>query len=180
MTEIIKRRGAPVKFSQEDDAKLISLVGLYGIDSWIKISKYFHNKSPKQCRDRWTNYLDPTICRDSWTEEEDSKLVEYSVCFNNHWKTIAKFFPNRTGGDVRYRFLKLQRRRNKLKREKKNKKLKMNKKNIKKSVSEEEKSLDRTIEEIFGKHEFHVLMEAWNIFPTENICFDRQETDLFY
>lgn len=54
-------------WTKEEDEELTKIVNKFGTKHWSTISlefnKYFpdRERSRKQCRDRWLNYLDPSI-----------------------------------------------------------------------------------------------------------------------
>ena len=61
---------------------------------WAKIAKLFNNghepafaRSGKQCRERYTNHLDPKINHSEFTEEEKRKIVQL---FEEHGKKIRR------------------------------------------------------------------------------------------
>jgi hypothetical protein len=67
-------------------------------------------RSARQCKERWVNYLSPTLNTGEWTPEEDRLLLEKQRAYGTKWAQIAKFFPNRTDGMVKNRFNRIQRR----------------------------------------------------------------------
>lgn len=67
--------------------------------------KYF--RRPKQCRERWRNYLDPEISKGEWTQAEDSCLLEYVLEIGKKWSAIAKCIRKRTEHAVKNRFKSL-------------------------------------------------------------------------
>lgn len=99
-----------MKFSPVDDAKLIKLVSKMDKVDWVKISHKMKNKTPRQCRERWNNYLNPELHQVEWSEEEDTLLMNKFNEIGAHWNEIAKFFKGRSGNNVRNRFLTLSRR----------------------------------------------------------------------
>ena len=46
----------------------------------------------KQCRDRWTNHVNPIIVKSKWTLEEDMRLFELTERFGMKWSRISKEF----------------------------------------------------------------------------------------
>jgi hypothetical protein len=68
------------------------------------------DRTARQCKERWINYLSPALNTAAWTPEEDRLLLEKQRDYGSKWAQIAKFFPNRTDGMVKNRFNRLQRR----------------------------------------------------------------------
>jgi len=72
--------------------------------SWTKVSMLMGNRSAKQCRDRWFNYLRPNSNKGEWAIEEDLKVVELQSLYGNKWTMIASFLPGRSDYDIRRRW----------------------------------------------------------------------------
>ena len=87
---------------QEDDA-LASLVGRYGAsDNWTLISRTLVTyRTSKQCRERWYNFLDPTMNKAPLTVEEDLLLIEAVLEHGNKWAAIARLLPGRTDSSLK-------------------------------------------------------------------------------
>jgi hypothetical protein len=68
-------------------------------------------RNPRQCRERFKNYLDPELNREPWTEEEDSLLEEKYREFGAKWNKIGQFFLNRSDNSLRNRWMMIDRRR---------------------------------------------------------------------
>ena len=62
------------------------------------------NRTSRQCRDRYRNYLDPQIMNTAWKKEEDILLLEKYNIFGSKWSIIAQFFPNRTANNIKNRY----------------------------------------------------------------------------
>ena len=92
------------KFTPEEDKLLTHLVSLYGSTDWNFISSKMISRNPRQCRERWNNYLNPCLTAEPWTIEEDRLLVAKYREFGSHWSKIAKFFVRRSDNAVRNRW----------------------------------------------------------------------------
>ena len=101
------------KFSLEEDILLTRLVQQFGNQNWALIASKIKGRSTRQCRERYVNYLCPSVNRSPWTEQEDNLLIEKYNQIGPHWKAIADYFPNRTDINVKNRWLKIQRNLNK-------------------------------------------------------------------
>ena len=97
------------KFTPEEDQMIQDLVKKFGDQNWALIASMMKGRSTRQCRERYINYLNPTINRSPWTQAEDDLLYEKKAIYGTHWKSIADFFPHRTDINVKNRWLKLQR-----------------------------------------------------------------------
>jgi myb proto-oncogene protein len=62
-------------FTPIEDVQIIEFVYHYGL-SRIK-ELHLPNRSTRQIRERFTNYLDPNILKDNFTKEEDILLISY-------------------------------------------------------------------------------------------------------
>jgi hypothetical protein len=98
------------KFSIAEDDQLRSLVSHFGVHNWHAISTRMPGRNARQCRERWVNYLSPTLNTSTWSPEEDQLLIEKHAEFGTRWVQIAQSFPHRTDGMVKNRFHVLQRR----------------------------------------------------------------------
>eukprot|EP00835_Amoeboradix_gromovi_P005926 NODE_616_length_5966_cov_0.249531.p1 type:complete len:620 gc:universal NODE_616_length_5966_cov_0.249531:3890-2031(-) len=72
-----------------EDEVLKAAVMKYGINEWSRISSLLTRKTPKQCKARWEEYLNPQIKKIEWAVEEDEKLLYYAKLFPNQWRTIS-------------------------------------------------------------------------------------------
>lgn len=97
------------KFTPEEDKKLIELVSNATDVDWNKIAAQFSNRNPRQCRERWQNYLNPALTSNNWTEEEDQLILERFKEMGPHWNAIGRTFVGRSGNAVRNRYLVLMR-----------------------------------------------------------------------
>jgi hypothetical protein len=99
-----------VKFAPEEDARLLELIQEYGTNNWLTISSIMQTRNPRQCRERFKNYLDPELNREPWTTEEDNLLEEKYREFGAKWNKIGQFFQNRSDNSLRNRWMMIDRR----------------------------------------------------------------------
>lgn len=61
----------------------------YGQNQWARISSLLVRKSPKQCKARWCEWLDPSIKKIEWSREEEEKLLHLAKLMPTQWRTIG-------------------------------------------------------------------------------------------
>jgi hypothetical protein len=103
------KSGSRQKFSVEEDNFLSYLVSLHGQSNWKQIASQMHNRTVRQCRERWKYYLEPSINRLEWTSEEDELLLAKHEELGPKWAQIGLFFHSRTDIDLKNRFHRIQR-----------------------------------------------------------------------
>jgi hypothetical protein len=101
------------KFSPADDEQLRFLVEAHGPKNWAAIADEMDGKTARQCKERWQNYLAPSLNTAPWTCAEDKLLMEKFQAFGSKWVRISKFFENRTDSMLKNRYNRLQRRKDK-------------------------------------------------------------------
>lgn len=104
-SKIIRRK----KFTSEEDALIRELIPKLGDKNWMMMSKHLPGRTPRQVRDRWKNYLCPTITNDPWTAADDTLLYKYVMQYGPHWVTIAKLMPGRTDSNLKNRWSLMRR-----------------------------------------------------------------------
>eukprot|EP01017_Pseudomicrothorax_dubius_P041507 TRINITY_DN6649_c0_g1_i2.p1 TRINITY_DN6649_c0_g1~~TRINITY_DN6649_c0_g1_i2.p1 ORF type:complete len:436 (-),score=96.87 TRINITY_DN6649_c0_g1_i2:88-1395(-) len=91
-------------WTSEEDAILMEAVQKYKGKNWRQVALYLPGRTPAQCTQRWRR-LQPRRLRKPWTKEEDAKLVALVEEFGNNWSAIAQRLEERSGKQVRERFL---------------------------------------------------------------------------
>jgi hypothetical protein len=91
-------------FTHEEDKILSSIMLNEEFTCWGNIASRFENRQPRQCRDRWMNYLAPWIKKGYWTQEEDAIIFEEVSTIGQKWATITKFLPGRSDNDIKNRW----------------------------------------------------------------------------
>jgi len=98
-------------WSPEEDQILWSIIEAHkgqDDDGWDKDAARALNRTPKQCRERWENAMNPNLCNKEFTKEEDDVILSLHDKLGNQWKKIAAFLNGRTGNRVKSRFQSLQ------------------------------------------------------------------------
>lgn len=93
-----------VMFKKEDDEKIIQLVKQFGTHNWPIVASYLTEKTPKQCRDRYSNYLVPGYFNGEWSKNEDELLIKLIQKIGNKWSALHKFFPARSPVSIKNRW----------------------------------------------------------------------------
>ncbi|KAA1466108.1 hypothetical protein DENSPDRAFT_790470 [Dentipellis sp. KUC8613] len=99
-------------WSPEEDAKLRMAVDLYG-HTWMEVASVIPGRTNEQCRDRWSERLNPSVAKGKWTSEEDKRLLAavQEVLQNGdlRWKDVSeKLGTGRTDNMCRHRYDLLQ------------------------------------------------------------------------
>lgn len=92
------------KFSPEEDMKLCKIVALHGPHKWDEIALLMPGRTGRQCRDRFHNYLNPTLVNGPWSKEEDKLLEQKVYELGQHWNKIVKFFRGRSENNIKNRW----------------------------------------------------------------------------
>lgn len=98
------------KFTKEDDRLLMELVnGMDPVD-WAVVASKMRNRNSRQCRERWQNYLNPSLVQSEWSPEDDGLILQKYNELGHRWNAISRFFKGRSGNSIRNRFMMIQRR----------------------------------------------------------------------
>eukprot|EP01004_Peranema_trichophorum_P005824 NODE_466_length_2720_cov_40.181363_g399_i0.p1 GENE.NODE_466_length_2720_cov_40.181363_g399_i0~~NODE_466_length_2720_cov_40.181363_g399_i0.p1 ORF type:complete len:830 (+),score=156.73 NODE_466_length_2720_cov_40.181363_g399_i0:79-2568(+) len=95
------------RWTAEEDCRLYLAQHAYD-QRWIRVSNTMPHRTDSQCRERWTNILDPTLTKASWTPEEDMKLMEAVQTHGvGKWSRVAKLLCPRTDSQCAQRWKSL-------------------------------------------------------------------------
>jgi hypothetical protein len=100
-----------VKFTQTEDIKLLELVAAHGERDWPSIARQMQNRTVRQCRERWCNYLAPWVANGPWSADQNALLLEKFKEFGPKWKTLTRFFPGRTDINIKNHYMTITGRR---------------------------------------------------------------------
>lgn len=109
-------------WTADEDRMLTDLILFKGSKKWTeianKLNQDFHKgnvvRLGKNCRQRWFNFLDPSLKSAEWTPEEEDLILRKHCQLGNKWSTITRMLPGRTENQVKNRWRSLQRKRAKL------------------------------------------------------------------
>lgn len=178
MCESKRKCGAQPKFTDEEDQMLVELVRQFGLSSWSKIAHELKNKTSKQCKDRWKNYVNPALNHNEFSEEEDELLMKKVNEVGTRWTIVKDFFPDRSINNIRYRWLNLNKTIAKNKARKAHEKSKRIMINVKKPKSE--KPAEIPCETPLDEGQFtDIQMSKTPIFDFEDISFASWFTEPF-
>lgn len=91
------------RWSEEEDQTIIACLSA-GMTLWSDVAKKAEGRTGKQCRERFTNNLDPTINKGAWTETEDAVLELAHGHWGNGWSKVARALPGRSVNMVKNRW----------------------------------------------------------------------------
>jgi hypothetical protein len=92
------------KFSASEDDTLLQLVAKHGAYNWQQIARHLPGKTGRQCRDRFANYLVPTLSHEPWSTAEDFVLTQEFRQIGPRWAQIAACLPGRSSNAVKNRW----------------------------------------------------------------------------
>lgn len=91
-------------FTVEEDAKLMEIMNSNNFVNWETVAQKMGDRSSRQCRERWVNYLSPEIRTDPWSDIEDRLLIQKMNELGRCWSTIGQFFNGRSENDIKNRW----------------------------------------------------------------------------
>ena len=100
------------RFSKEEDEQLLELASVYANNNsiiWENVASHMKNRSPRQCRERFNNYLTKKTRKGNWTNEEDELIIYMFNIYGPKWVLIASYFDGRSNIDIKNRYAKLMR-----------------------------------------------------------------------
>lgn len=106
-----------MKFTPEEDHRLREIVRSFVTPNWAQVSALMGNRTPRQCRERYRNYLAPQIINGRWTEEEERLLEELVAQMGPKWSRMAPQFPTRSDVNLKNHWSAMSHRKERIVRE---------------------------------------------------------------
>ncbi|KAF2018756.1 hypothetical protein BU24DRAFT_385426 [Aaosphaeria arxii CBS 175.79] len=94
------------QWSNVEDEVLKAAISKYGLNQWARCASLIAKKTAKQCKARWSEWLDPSIKKTEWSREDDEKLLTMAKLLPTQWRTIAPIV-GRTATQCLERYQKL-------------------------------------------------------------------------
>ena len=94
------------QWSYQEDRLLKQWVKLNGPKNWEACGRFIHGRKGKQCREHWSNCLNPELKKGDWTpeEEEDFLIMFFYEKCKGSWKKIIPLFNGRIENSIKNRF----------------------------------------------------------------------------
>jgi hypothetical protein len=92
------------KFTSEEDQRLLVLVNQLSPKNWDNIAHQMGNRTARQCRDRYNNYLIDPSPHTPWAPQEDALIIDSYRRLGPKWVQIAKLLHGRNGIHVKNRW----------------------------------------------------------------------------
>jgi hypothetical protein len=77
-----------------------------GTGSWEEIAAHVTDRTARQCRDRYKNYLIDSLVVEEWTPQEDAVVIQQFHLIGPKWVQIGKLLNGRSGNNVKNRWHK--------------------------------------------------------------------------
>jgi hypothetical protein len=117
-TKVLKPDLQTVQWTEEEDNFIINWASVKGTSNWTNCAKHMkeHNRTPKNCKDRWYNKLslDSKITTESaseqvWTPYDELLLVFAVETYGTSWSKIVKNFPPKNENQIKNKFYSILR-----------------------------------------------------------------------
>lgn len=152
-----KINNSRVLFKKEEDDRIIELVKIFGNKQWNIISYFMDGRTPKQCRDRYSNYLIPGFFQGEWTNEEDALLIKLYNQYGSKWSIIQKLFHNRSANNIKNRWYYF----------------------LKKRIQKSKNEIKTEVNDKFNQKEYKYNKEDKQLNLDENDILDQCENEMF-
>lgn len=109
-TKILRPGLVKGPWSTQEDELVVEWVRTRGPNRWSLCAQRIAGRSGKQCRERWSNALNPELKKGGWSTAEDDILFRLYKLKGAKWTEIAKSLPGRSENSIKNRFYSTLRR----------------------------------------------------------------------
>jgi hypothetical protein len=89
---LLKERKRKIVFTTEEDKIIYDFVEKFGATRWERIENIIQTRTSRQCRERYNNFLSPTIVKKEWTSEEDRLLENLVFLYGKNGQNLLNIF----------------------------------------------------------------------------------------
>ncbi|OMJ91404.1 hypothetical protein SteCoe_6090 [Stentor coeruleus] len=97
---------SPKLWTKQEDKILNEAIKKFGIRKWVLVSEQVSSslsyiRSPKQCRERWSNFLKKILKKTPFDDDEIRTIYSNQALIGNKWSKIAKKLPGRGENQIK-------------------------------------------------------------------------------
>jgi hypothetical protein len=74
---------------------------------WKTVAELLGNRTARQCRERYHNYLAPDVANVGWTKAEEKLLREKYHDLGPHWAKMKDCFPGKSPVNIKNKWAKM-------------------------------------------------------------------------
>jgi hypothetical protein len=100
-----KRKVSPI-----EDLRLTEIVARCGSVNWALVAAQMPGRNPRQCRERWMNYINPDLNHAPLSVDEDQLFDAKYRELGSRWQVIATFLPGRGKNFLKNHWISRQKR----------------------------------------------------------------------
>lgn len=100
------------RFTKEEDEAMLKLINQFEdreLINWSRVASNMPNRTPRQCRERYLNYLAEKTKKGNWSKEEDDMIMNLYDRFGPKWAKMQSYFDGRSNIDIKNRYSALMR-----------------------------------------------------------------------
>jgi hypothetical protein len=105
---------AKMKFTAAEDDLIRQVMKTSGDQPWATIAEQIPGRTARQVRERWINYLDPTVNTNPWTTEEETLLQNLVNEQGPKWSKMVSQLENRSDIAIKNHYQLMQRRQHRM------------------------------------------------------------------